>query len=1005
MALHKIVWGFVPQSNFDGSIRDSTRVAEISQSRLSDHFVPQGVDENYIRRLDFKNSPGRTQTCVHKTPSKYRSKNNKCTRCRPKTMYFRRNRKFIRKACHRDCSQDPGRSGVLQHLFCCSKTRRRLPSDSQFETVKYISPKSTFQDGVSKVSNTGSECRRLGGINRSKGCISTCSNLSRRQEIPQVLHRQYPLSIQVNALRSSNSPKSVYEINGGNRCTSKKSTDFHLHVPGRLASQKCRSNDISSSTKENFVSADGLGPGNKSIQVNSAANATDNLSWSTIQPPTGYGLPQFGPFSQSVWGNFYHGYGIFYPSTYIPQNPWFNGSLYRFGTSCQTQDASHSVLPSVPVASTCGRTGSSDSNGQFPHPTSSLVDRERECSGRNVYSELQSRPNLVDGCINLRVGSPPRGSQCVGEMDGDRTVITYKSVGTQCSGECTSSLQGQCQTQASLAEDRQFNSSVLHQSPRGDKVCSPMRDDMEDSALVSPSRDTAQSSSHSREKECNSGSVVQRATNSQDDRMESQPRNSSADFSSFSHSKHRFIRNKGKPETSSVLFSVSRPLGMGMRCASCRLDRNVCICISASHINSESTQESGTGVVCSSPHRSVFTKTVMVSRPTTSIGRHSKGTSNNKRHVDSKKRAVHSSKSRKSASGGLENFKQQRTENRFSEKAKSFIFNSRRQSTRKMYDARIRIYKEWCAKNQKDSVEATVADLADFFIYLHEERNCKPNTLMGYRSAIASMHKGWSNSSVSNNTDLSKLIKGIYNSEPNVRPLLPNWDLPTVLWKLCDSPFEPMNSCDMKYLTWKTVFLVALATASRVSEIQALSIGESHLRLEQNGIRLLPNIQFLAKTQRLGKPWKPIFIPEFNSFATDSRDLLLCPCRALKMYLKRTESSRGDEKCLFLTYKSDSQKPASKNSISRWIVSLVKFVYEHNSETLSHVRAHDTRRLATSWALFNGATLEEILQTAHWATENTFTSFYMRDVPQGEARFAKSSVLDTSRWAKEKEQK
>lgn len=395
----------------------------------------------------------------------------------------------------------------------------------------------------------------------------------------------------------------------------------------------------------------------------------------------------------------------------------------------------------------------------------------------------------------------------------------------------------------------------------------------------------------------------------------------------------------------------------------------------------------------------------MVSRPTTSIGRHSKGTSNNKRHVDSKKRAVHSSKSRKSASGGLENFKQQRTENRFSEKAKSFIFNSRRQSTRKMYDARIRIYKEWCAKNQKDSVEATVADLADFFIYLHEERNCKPNTLMGYRSAIASMHKGWSNSSVSNNTDLSKLIKGIYNSEPNVRPLLPNWDLPTVLWKLCDSPFEPMNSCDMKYLTWKTVFLVALATASRVSEIQALSIGESHLRLEQNGIRLLPNIQFLAKTQRLGKPWKPIFIPEFNSFATDSRDLLLCPCRALKMYLKRTESSRGDEKCLFLTYKSDSQKPASKNSISRWIVSLVKFVYEHNSETLSHVRAHDTRRLATSWALFNGATLEEILQTAHWATENTFTSFYMRDVPQGEARFAKSSVLDTSRWAKEKEQK
>lgn len=139
--------------------------------------------------------------------------------------------------------------------------------------------------------------------------------------------------------------------------------------------------------------------------------------------------------------------------------------------------------------------------------------------------------------------------------------------------------------------------------------------------MVLPFWDTAQSSSHSGEKECNTGSVVQRATNSQDDGMESQPGNSSADFSSFSHSKHRFVRNKGKPKANSVLSFVHRSLSMGMRCASCRLDRDVCVCVSSSHTYSESVQESGTGVVCSSSHRSVFTKTVMVSRPTTSIGR------------------------------------------------------------------------------------------------------------------------------------------------------------------------------------------------------------------------------------------------------------------------------------------------------------------------------------------------------------------------------------------------
>jgi hypothetical protein len=90
-------------------------------------------------------------------------------------------------------------------------------------------------------------------------------------------------------------------------------------------------------------------------------------------------------------------------------------------------------------------------------------------------------------------------------------------------------------------------------------------------------------------------------------------------------------------------------------------------------------------------------------------------------------------------------------------------------------------------------------------------------TIIGYRSAISSKHKGWGGRSVSTNGDLSKLIKGIFNSNPILKPLLPNWDLTSVLWRLCDPPFEPFLSCDVKFLTWKTVFLIALATASRVS--------------------------------------------------------------------------------------------------------------------------------------------------------------------------------------------
>jgi len=272
-------------------------------------------------------------------------------------------------------------------------------------------------------------------------------------------------------------------------------------------------------------------------------------------------------------------------------------------------------------------------------------------------------------------------------------------------------------------------------------------------------------------------------------------------------------------------------------------------------------------------------------------------------------------------------------------------------------------------------------------------------TIIGYRSAISSKHKGWGGYSVSTNGDLSKLIKGIFNSNPTLKPLLPNWDLPSVLWRLCDPPFEPLLSCDIKFLTWKTVFLIALATASRVSELHALSVKDGNLRYERHGIRLLPNFQFLSKTQRLNNPWIPIFIPSFHNYATEARDLLLCPYRALKMYIKRTESQRKeiDSDCLFITYQKGVCKPVSKNSVARWIVSLIKWVYEDTSKHLSTVRAHDTRKLATSWALFNGASITEIIRAAHWASESTFTSFYMKDVPTKDTRFARSAILETAK--------
>ena len=95
---------------------------------------------------------------------------------------------------------------------------------------------------------------------------------------------------------------------------------------------------------------------------------------------------------------------------------------------------------------------------------------------------------------------------------------------------------------------------------------------------------------------------------------------------------------------------------------------------------------------------------------------------------------------------------------------------------------------------------------------------------------------------------------------------------------------------------------------------------------------------------------------------------------------KRTSSS------LFVTT-IEPFRSASKTTIARWIVEYIKSA---GSDALlsDRVRAHDTRSVSSSWALFNGASLQDIQAAAFWSNPNSFISCYLKDVLRGEASFA-----------------
>ncbi len=104
---------------------------------------------------------------------------------------------------------------------------------------------------------------------------------------------------------------------------------------------------------------------------------------------------------------------------------------------------------------------------------------------------------------------------------------------------------------------------------------------------------------------------------------------------------------------------------------------------------------------------------------------------------------------------------------------------------------------------------------------------------------------------------------------------------------------------------------------------------------------------------------------------------LLCPVRALRHYVDRTQSFRTSDQ-LFVCHGGQQKGNAvSKQRMAHWIVDAITLAYQAQGVPCPfRLRAHSTRSVASSWALARGASLTDICRAAGWATPNTFARFY-----------------------------
>ena len=287
-----------------------------------------------------------------------------------------------------------------------------------------------------------------------------------------------------------------------------------------------------------------------------------------------------------------------------------------------------------------------------------------------------------------------------------------------------------------------------------------------------------------------------------------------------------------------------------------------------------------------------------------------------------------------------------------------------------------------------DPFAPPIQKLADFLLYLFEEKNLATATIQGYRSAIGTTIRQATGNDLPQGPVITDLLASFFLSRPKARNPLPQWNLALVLGSLLKAPYEPLGAASLKHLTWKTVFLLTLAAGKRRGEIHALidMVQHSH---EWRSITLRPSPGFLAKTHVAARPeaaFTEVEIPALTQIVgQDDQDRLLCPVRAIKFYLDRTKPLRANRQkpCkLFLPYKVGHSGDVKPPTVSGWIRKTIAAAYENATEEeakLVSARPHELRALSASWTAFQTVSLDKVLRAAAWRSHTTFTSFYLRD--------------------------
>ena len=168
----------------------------------------------------------------------------------------------------------------------------------------------------------------------------------------------------------------------------------------------------------------------------------------------------------------------------------------------------HTVAPQAALENT-RVTRKSDSNSQFPAPSSTMVATGRQCPHRSTITPNKACSANLYRRIKRRVGRSLKQIHCQRDLVTARKQVAYKLFGTQGSVSCLERVLKPLCKQDSTCGNRQHYSNVVYKQGRRHEVGHTLCPTMENLDLVYQTSSNSKSPTYPRAAECGSRQAIQ----------------------------------------------------------------------------------------------------------------------------------------------------------------------------------------------------------------------------------------------------------------------------------------------------------------------------------------------------------------------------------------------------------------------------------------------------------------------------------------------------------------